>query len=392
MKSKYDIVIVGAGLIGATLALRLAQQTNFSIAVIERAAQLQDNPAPNVRVVALGALATHELQACGVMQRLSAEYCYPYTAMHVWDEFSSGRLEFNAAEFQLDQLGHMIDSVQCCLLLQQALNEHAAIDVFFNTQLSAAEFRSESAVLHFSEGAEMDVINADLVVAADGPGSWVRQQAKIFVNHHSYQQQGIVAKIITEKEHQDTAWQRFLEHGPIALLPVAQNQCSIVWSASDEQAKEYLAMPKAAFEEALAQALEQRLGRVELLSDRLSFPLRSQHAERYVTHHLALIGDAAHSIHPLAGQGANLGFKDLKCLVEVLKNAGSKQPGDLSTLAQYQRQRRADNLQTDRAMSALHQAFGLHAGAWLSARGLGMNIISQSRRLKQLLVEQAIGS
>lgn len=388
MDQKYDVVIVGAGLVGASFALHLARSTDLNIAVFERSSALKINSLPNQKVVALGAVATDVLTDIGVMPLLDSSSCHAYQGMVVWDENSNGVLSFSAQEHGYAQLGHMIDSNQCCLLLHQALANSPSVDTYFDSELIDIEFMQSGVSLETRDGR----FNAQLIVAADGQQSWVRRQAKIFVNHHAYDQKGIVARIRGSQEHKDMAWQRFLSTGPVAALPLNEEQSSIVWSANTDFSKQLMEMSDAEFEIALARALESKLGKIELLSERQAFPLRSQRAETYIKRNLVLLGDAAHSIHPLAGQGANLGFKDLICLSELLSSVSPDRIGDLNVLQRYQRKRKFDNEQTDQMMSALHDAYQNNNPAWITARGLGMNLIGGSRGLKKLLAQQAIGS
>ena len=219
----------------------------------------------------------------------------------------------------------------------------------------------------------------------------MRQQARIFANRQSYQQRGIVANVKSSVAHQDTAWQRFLNTGPIAVLPLSNNHSSIVWSAEHELAQSLMALDDIEFCESLSQALDGRLGEFELCSKRLSFDLQSQRAEAYFANHVVLIGDAAHSIHPLAGQGANLGFKDIACLASLLQNTSAKDCADPVLLQRYERVRKADNEQTDLMMSALNKAYQGQAGFWLAIRGTGMNWLNRSGSIKRLLAKQAMG-
>jgi 2-octaprenylphenol hydroxylase len=360
--------------------------------VLERAPQFCDTPSPNLRVVALGVVASEILDYCGVLQELGPQACHSYTSMHVWDESSSGLLRFSAEEQGLEQLGFIVDSVECTRQLQAKLAQAEAIDVCFDTQISELALQEAGAVLSINtKGSDLMQLSSDLLIAADGASSWVRRQAKIFANRLPYEQKAIVARIQTSEPHQDTAWQRFLESGPVAILPLSENQSSIVWSANCQRADELLELSNADFEIELSAALESKLGSVSLLSERTAFPLHSQKAEQYVRRHLALIGDAAHSIHPLAGQGANLGFKDVDSLVQILATTEQGTIGSLKVLEKYQRARKADNEQTDLLMSVLHKAFQNNDAAWVTARSVGMNWISGSKALKQLLVRQAIG-
>jgi len=321
MAKDYDIVIVGAGLIGSTLGLWLTKYTQLSVAVVERESRLTKNASPNQRVVALGSTATTLLTDVGIFQGLGPESSHPYSTMVVWDEHSNG----------------------------------------------------------------------ELVVAADGARSWIRQQAKIFANHRDYQQLGIVARIQTEKSHENCAWQRFLSSGPLAVLPLSENQSSIVWSATNDRASELLQLTELEFCDALSEALQRRLGSVELLSERQAFPLRSQRAERYYTKNIVLLGDAAHSVHPLAGQGANLGFKDVACLGDLLAQSSRLELGNLPLLARYERARKNDNEQTDTLMSALDLIYRDRSTTGALLRGLGMKMVNSSLMFRRLLALQAMG-
>jgi len=395
---KYDLIIVGAGLIGVSLAALLTVHSSHRVALVERAPRQTANKYPNQRVVALGHVATNILRELGILEQLGGAFCHPYKRMHVWDENSDGELTFDAADHGQEVLGYMIDSIQTTWHLQDYLESQPQVDTFYASD-------AESLTLNCGDGASLIIKTADgaprslvagLIVAADGARSWVRQQARIFANHHRYQQQGIVARISCELEHEDTAWQRFLTTGPIAVLPIAddelgKNQASIVWSANNQRADELMSLDDAAFTTQLSQAVQGRLGKISLLSSRRAFPLTSQQAERYYARHVVLVGDAAHSIHPLAGQGANLGFKDIQALASMLYKVESAALGELSLLERYHSLRQADNLQTDRIMSALHMAYQNNAPWWILARGVGMKWLSNSGPIKDLLAKQAIG-
>ncbi|MFT5136045.1 MAG: 2-octaprenylphenol hydroxylase [Arenicella sp.] len=418
--STFDVIVVGAGLVGSAFALLLSrvfcEHHGLKIAVVEHAAMLTKADQQNQRVVALGDAATDVLKQVGVFESLATSACYAYDKMFVWDENTDGEITFAAQDYNKTSLGYLIDSQEATRLLQSQLAADPNILTFYEYSAVSLRFAcaDRPSVLAPGTGdgfsAELRsnsaVLRAPLVVAADGNLSWVRQQAKIISSQHDYQQRGIVAKIHTELSHDNTAWQRFLETGPVAALPLADNQSSIVWSANLTLAEELMAMSDEDFEIALASALEGRLGKIQLLSKRLSFPLKSQRAERYFKKGVVLIGDAAHSIHPLAGQGANLGFKDAASLARVLKgalennsssraNSSSKTDtshlGSLAILERYQRARKLDNQQTDMMMSALHLAYQNNAPWWLGARSVGMNWIGSSNSIKRLLARQAMG-
>lgn len=391
---KVDIAIVGAGLIGSALALWLAKHTKYSIALIERHAAMPEPAEENQRVVALGQLATDFLSDIGVFQTLGERQCHAYHRMCVWDENSDGELNFDA-KFQNDTgksrqnqeakqpLGYMTDSLYCNYACQQAAISDARIDTCFDTHLVSIECRGERTRV-LSQEYEF---SANLLVAADGSNSWVRRMSKIFANHQDYKQRGIVCRISTELSHEDCAWQRFLETGPLAILPLDGNQSSIVWSAENRFADELMALNTVDFESRLELALQGRLGKVTALSERLAFPLRSLRADTYYKRGLVLVGDAAHSIHPLAGQGANLGFKDIQCLGQLI--AGTEHSNQLSRprlLSRFQTKRQIDNNQTDALMSALHHAYQVNWPLWMAARGFGMNVLNRSELIRRLFI------
>lgn len=386
-KPDYDVIIVGAGLIGACFALKLAQETHFSVLLVEQAQRLTANNSPNQRVLALSHAATELLEQVGVFFKLDITNCYPYQYMFVWDDLSSGELEFDAINYQQGMLGHMVDAVSLTMLLQAALDQQPQITVEYDLVIEKLELRPNSALIQTANGQ----LSSSLMVAADGANSWCRRQAKIFANRQSYKQSGIVARIKTEKSHQDTAWQIFLNSGPLALLPLHDNQCSIVWSATNQLADELAELSDEEFSNAIATALNNKLGSVELLSQRQTFPLVSVKAETYFKPRFALLGDAAHCIHPLAGQGANLGFKDAAALVDVLKTETAQAIGALSVLERYQRARKSNNEQTDMMMSALHFAYQHDASWWAGLRGVGMNWLGKSTNLKSIFAKQAMG-
>jgi ubiquinone biosynthesis UbiH/UbiF/VisC/COQ6 family hydroxylase len=331
-------------------------------------------------------LATDFLEDVGVFLSLTSEHSNPYQKMFVWDENSDGELAFDAANLDQTCLGHMVDSQMLSYQLQQAVL-NSRVNCHFDVRASKLELSRSGASLD----TELGRFDTKLLIAADGSQSWVRQQAKIFANRREYGQRGIVAKITSSKPHQNCAWQCFLPTGPVAILPLSESQSSIVWSADNALAEHLMNMDDGAFSDALSHALQGRLGEVTLLSTRQSFKLTSLRAEQYYKRNLVLLGDAAHNIHPLAGQGANLGFKDALALGALLANSKSSELGSPRLLSAYQAKRQADNNQTDALMSALHQAYKLGLPVWMLARGLGMNAINNSSILRNALARQAMG-
>lgn len=390
MASRFDIGIVGAGLIGSALALWLNKHSDYSVCLIEQQSALSEPEIDNQRVVALGALAHDFLDDIDVFETLGADHAHPYNAMCVWDDNSDGELNFNADALDQASLGYMVDSLMCNYRLQQALLG-SGVHCYFDNTIKRFDLQSKQTALEIYTAGDTQALNCKLIVAADGARSWIRQQAKIFANFQSYDQKGIVATIETEHSHQDCAWQGFLDTGPVAVLPLANNQSSIVWSADNARAEELLSFSEKDFETSLSQALQNRLGQVSLRSKRLSFPLKSSWAERYFAKNIVLVGDAAHSIHPMAGQGANLGFKDARALGRLLISADKSTISSPRLLSKYQAQRQNDNRQTDALMTALHHAYRVDLPVFMLARGAAMNRLNASPLLRKALTAQAMG-
>ncbi|MEO0367691.1 MAG: FAD-dependent monooxygenase [Pseudomonadota bacterium] len=392
--TEYDFVVVGTGVIGATAALKLARsKPNLRIACVERQPPLSPPQEKNLKVFALGHLATEMLDDIGVLAQLEDECLYPYRSMYVWDMASVGELEFglddaDGKENGRDYLGQMVDGFALQYLLEQALVAQRNVDVYFEHTVESFSYRNNVSYLQVSDTEELA---APLCLAADGASSALRALAKIGVHTESYQQLGLVAKIGVELGHQDTAWQRFLSAGPVALLPLANNQCSIVWSLPNDEAERLLQVGEAQFCDELSFAVGDKFGALSLQSKRVAFPLLSQRAESYYAPGLALLGDAAHVIHPLAGQGANLGFKDVKCMLSLIEHAVDGNYADLKILAKYERIRKSDNELTDRSMTLLHNAFTEQNSLWSATRGLGMNLVNRFALAKRMLAQQAIG-
>jgi 2-octaprenylphenol hydroxylase len=240
------------------------------------------------------------------------------------------------------------------------------------------------------DGAEL---SADLVVGADGVHSPLRERLQIATQTHDYRQGGLVARVLTEHDHQATAWQRFLPGGPLAFLPTADGWCSIVWTLPAEAAQHMLTADKPVFHEALGEAVDFRLGRIVDSETREVFPLQRLHAEHYVREHVALVGDAAHAIHPLAGQGINLGLLDAAALAEVVLNARKQQQriGSLHVLRRYERWRRGDNQLMMTAMDGFNRLFGNTLPVLSRLRNLGLSLAERVTPAKALLARRAMG-
>lgn len=398
MTQRFDIVIVGGGLAGACAAALLARHAGLAP---ERVALLSDEIPPmrpsdapaELRVVAISRASERVLRAAGAWPSLNPARLCAYERMHVWHESASpggeGALTFDAADIGEPNLGYIAENGA----LARACHDSfiAAGGIRIHAAMQSLEFASEQAVVRTADGREMI---ARLVIGADGAQSQVRLRGAISARTQDYRQRAIVATIRTAEPHQHTAWQRFLSTGPLALLPLFNGHSSIVWSMQLPLAQALSELTEGQFNERLTAATDGVLGEATLVSERASFPLRSMAAHSYVAARCALIGDAAHVIHPLAGQGANLGLLDAAALCESVAAATAQHedPGALRMLRQYEQQRRTHNLMMDAAMSAFHTGFAaaVGPGAWLVNRALG--VVNRSALLKRAFARQALGT
>lgn len=396
MTPEYDLVVVGGGAVGATfaaLAVRQAGLPAARVAVIER-----DRPPPwtltdayDLRVFALSRASSRILAAAGAWDAIARARVSPYERMRVWHEsmspFGNDVLMFDAAELGEPNLGYIVEG----RLIQTAL--HASLEALGVTIVSATveslALAPDTAVVALGERR----LTARLLVGADGGRSRVRELAGLAATTRDYLQQAIVANVTTAKPHEETAWQRFLGYGTLAFLPLANGQCSIVWSVGNDRAAELRTLSVPEFERELTAALDGALGEVRLASGRVSIPLAATRAEHYVLERCALIGDAAHTVHPLAGQGVNLGLLDAATLADVLAEARDERedPGALRLLRRYERRRRPQNELMSRAMSGFNDflAMGQGPAAQIARRGMGM--VNRMGPVKRLLAERALG-
>ncbi|MFZ5533712.1 MAG: UbiH/UbiF/VisC/COQ6 family ubiquinone biosynthesis hydroxylase [Pseudomonadota bacterium] len=386
---RCDVVIVGGGLVGTPLACALGEM-GLSVALVEAALPppLAADAPFETRVSAIAPASEHWLRALGIWSRMPAGRLCPYRRMRVWDQ--GGEIDFDAAVIPTTHLGTIIENRQLQQAALSALSDHAGVRLMAPQRAVRMAWVRDGVRLTLADG---KIFEASLVVGADGADSAIRALAGIPTFGHGYDQIAIMALIETERPHQHTAWQRFLPDGPLAFLPLADGRCAVVWSCTTAVARSYLEVPDAVFLQALTDSSERRLGAVLACGPRLSFPLRWMHAARYVGERVALVGDAAHLIHPLAGQGVNLGYRDAIALTEAIRAGRSqgRDSGEAWVLGRYQRLRRADNLLTAAAMDGFKYLFGNVNPVLSGLRNAGLSGVDRLGAVKRLIVGQAMG-
>lgn len=375
---RHEVVVAGGGVVGAATALALFRQ-GLDVALVERGAPPAPfNPAGyDPRVYALSPGTVRWLESLGVWSRVAAGRVSPYEHMRVWENDPARALRFDAAELTVPELGFIVEDGLLRSTLWAALGGATIYPGVAAAGLQADEKLSR---LELANG---DVLEAALLVSAEGADSPLREWAGIEPVGWSYPQRSIVCHVTTGRPHQGTAWQRFLPNGPLAFLPLADGRSSIVWSTAQREADELLSLEDEAFGVRLAQAFDQQLGEIVDSSPRLSFPLRLLHAPEYVRPGLALVGDSAHVIHPMAGQGINLGLADAQALAETLAQARAlRRPlGNLRVLKRYERRRKADNLEALALTDGLYRLFGARAPAITGLREWGLSQVGRAEPL-----------
>lgn len=386
-----DVIVVGAGMVGAAFAAAL-KGSPLSVALLDAGPPPVPLPADHfqLRVSAISPGTKSILEAGGAWGRMDASRVGPYRSMYVWDASSSGSIEFDAAEIGEPWLGYIIENNNIHHALLQSIESAGNIQCRFNESPASLVVDRECGRLVLDSG---ETLSARLVVGADGARSWVRGELGIAASSRLYGQRAFVCQVRTARPHRQTAWQRYLPTGPVAFLPLANGDCSVVWTCDAELAADLEGLDEALFAERLADAFGRRLGDVEVVGPVVSFDLSRRQAERYVTERGALIGDAAHVVHPMAGQGANLGFGDAWSLARVLLEArrAERDIGSRHVLRRYERWRRSENFSMMRMLDALHGLFSSDFRVVRRVRGLGLDLVDHQDWLKHFLARQALG-
>lgn len=384
----FDIVIVGAGLVGASFAMAL-RGAGLKLALVEAQAPAAAGDAWDSRVYAISPGSAAFLEGMGVWKRLDRARISAVHEMQVYGDGAGAQLQFSAYESGVPELAWTVESRRLQSALWQGLEHQHNLELICPDRCEALQLRDEAAELTLASGR---TLRAKLVVAADGMHSWVRRAAGIAVQEKPYGQMGVVANFTCASEHHNTATQWFRDDGVLAYLPLPGRRMSIVWSTPDKHAAELLALPAHAFCARVAEAGKDALGKLDLLSPAAQFPLARQHAARLAAPRIALIGDAGHVLHPLAGQGVNLGFGDAAALARVLlQRELFRDPGEIRLLRRYERARAEDILALAFVTDALQRLFAAPGGAVAKLRNTGLNLTNALPVVKNLLIRRALG-
>ncbi len=395
-KFDFDVVIVGGGMVGTCLAALLAREdalAGWKIALVDPASPRKpDEQELDLRVSALSRASERILGAARAWDAI-APHASAYSDMVVWDAASTpdrpDALRFSAAETAEPNLGHIVENLR----VQWALHESPLLRGITSVRSSLAglEFEVDAARVTLEDGRRL---TCRLVIGADGSQSVARQLAGIGRSGWTYDQTAIVAHLQPERPHRATAWQRFLPTGPLALLPLQDGRVSLVWTTTPDEAAGLQALDEAEFSERVSVASDHVLGKVTLASGRAGYPLGLWHARAYVQPRLALVGDAAHTIHPLAGQGVNLGLLDCASLVQVFADAAAKgeELHGLRVLRRYERWRRSENAVVMGICDTLNRLFAEKSVAVAGLRRMGMTVVSSQPFLRRSLIERALGA
>ena len=385
----FDVAIVGAGLVGSSLALAL-RGSGLSIALIE--ARVPPPVPPDAgwdqRIYAISPSSANFLAQLDVWADLPAERMARIEAMAIYGDDGSARLDFSAYEAGLAQLAYIVENRVLQAALWHALKMQSGVTLFCPAACAALRIAQDAAYLSLDDGKQ---IAAKLIVAADGAHSWVREHAAIEARDKDYRQLGVVANFATELAHGGTAYQWFRPDGVLAYLPLPGNRISIVWSLQQDLANVLLHTPAAELCERVAEAGARRLGKLELITPAAAFPLHLIEPERLIKPRLALIGDAAHQVHPLAGQGVNLGFADARVLAAVLAGRGARDCGDSLLLRRYERARREEILAMQLVTDGLQGLFNQTQPVLRWARNTGLELTNRLTGVKRQLIKQALG-
>ena len=384
-----DVAIVGGGMVGGALALGLAQQ-GFTVTVLEKTAPPAFDPAsaPDVRISAISAASVGLLKSLDVWDAVRAMRVHAYRRLETW-AWESAHVAFDAAELKLPELGYMVENKVLQWGLWQALAAHEGVTLRVGGELEAMQRGEAQTALRLREG---ETIHARLVIGADGASSQVREMAGIGVHAWQYQQSCMLISVQCADDPGDSTWQQFTPSGPRAFLPLFDNWASLVWYDAPARIRQLQGMSMPQLQQEIARHFPARLGQVTPQAAG-AFPLTRRHALQYVQPGLALVGDAAHTIHPLAGQGVNLGYRDVDALLEILAQARGRgeEWASLPVLKRYQARRRADNFIMQSGMDLFYAGFSNDLAPVRMLRNIGLMAAERAGVLKRQALKYALG-
>ena len=388
---RADVIIIGGGIVGATAACALGE-AGVDVALVEaRSATAGDAiPGRDPRVFAVTRASERILRSLQAWDAMPAEDVFAFTDMEVWDAGGGSALHFDCAELGEPYLGHIIEPRIILGALLDRIDRVGRVSLLRPASFREIHMAADEVAVELEDGR---TLHARLVVGADGVHSPVREALGIKTREHDYRQSSLVAMVRTSAPHRHTAWQRFLPGGPLAFLPMEDNWCSIVWTRPTAEVERLLTVDRETFHAELGAAFDFRLGEITESGAREAWPLRRRHAEHYVTARAALVGDAAHAIHPLAGQGVNLGLLDAATLVQVVleAHAQGRDIGALRCLRRYERWRRGDNTLMMAAMDGINSLFSNASTPLQTARVTGLGMVNRTGVVRHLLMRHAMG-
>lgn len=389
INQRYDSIVVGGGMVGAAVALGLARN-GFQVAVLEQAAPdaFMADSAPDIRVSALGYASVSLLKSLGAWSGVEQMRCAPYRRLETW-EWDDARVAFSAADLHLPELGFMVENRVLQLALWQCLAEQQRCDIRCPAQIRSMVRTHACWQIALDSG---EALSAPLVLGADGANSRVRQWAGIGINGWQYRQSCLLIAVNTQQPQQDCTWQQFTPQGPRAFLPLFGSWGVLAWYDSPLRIRQLQSLSLPQLDNAITETFPTRLGHVKSVAAG-AFPLARLHAQRYLAEGIALVGDAAHTINPHAGQGVNLGYRDADALIDVV--TGAREAGECwyseAVLLRYQRRRKADNLLMQNGIDLFYNAFSNSLPPLTFARNMALLAAERAGYLKTLALKYAIG-
>jgi len=389
MNEEYDVVIVGGGMVGAAVACALGD-SDLKVALIEQAMPQEFSPeqAHDLRVSALSIASQQILQTVGAWDAVQAMRVCPFKRMRVWE--TAGDTEFNSDAIAYDALGYIVENRVTQLALLHRAREFANIEFLCPVTITKLNYTNGKVTVELDDN---QVLSAKVAVGADGGQSRLRQTVGLGVTSWDYQQHAMVIYVETDYEQQDITWQRFVPTGPQAFLPLTGSYGSIVWYNTPDEVRRLKALSDNDLLTELTATFPDCLGKVNKILGVASFPLKRQHAQEYVKQGVALVGDAAHMINPLAGQGVNIGLLDAAMLAEVLIDASNKGKNiaDITVLKRYERLRRNENLKMMTVMDLFYRTFSNKILPIKFFRNLGLGLAERITPLKNKVMRGAMG-